>query len=135
MRVDSWVEAFVKGRKSAPLLALSVELESHPLPKPLVAVHCAACHGADGEGGGPVAAVMAITVPNLRTLARRGGGAFPGDAVSAYIDGREQRAAHGTRTMPVWGDLLPVETTPDAERSLQQRIAALVDFIERLQYP
>jgi mono/diheme cytochrome c family protein len=31
--------------------------------------HCAACHGADGEGGGPAASAMQTTVPNLRTLA------------------------------------------------------------------
>ena len=72
----------------------------------LFATHCASCHGDDGEGGGPVAAVMTITVPNLRTLSMRNGGVFPADAVAAYIDGREQRAAHGSRTMPIWGDVL-----------------------------
>ena len=30
--------------------------------------HCAACHGASGEGGGPVAVAMSITIPNLRSL-------------------------------------------------------------------
>ena len=40
---------------------------------------------------------MTITVPNLRTLSMRNGGVFPADAVTAYIDGREQRAAHGSR--------------------------------------
>ena len=29
--------------------------------------HCAACHGASGEGGGPVAVAMSGAVPNLRS--------------------------------------------------------------------
>jgi mono/diheme cytochrome c family protein len=100
----------------------------------LFMTHCASCHGAEGEGGGPVAAVMAITVPNLRTLAMRNGGAFPADAVASYIDGRDQRAAHGSRTMPIWGDFLRTDDAPDAELAVRTRIAALVAFIERQQY-
>lgn len=100
----------------------------------LFATHCASCHGAEAEGGGPVAAVMAISVPNLRSLAMRSGGVFPADAVAAYIDGREQRAAHGSRTMPVWGDFLQDKDASDAEGSVRLRIAALVAFIERVQY-
>ena len=77
---------------------------------------------------------MTITVPNLRTLSMRNGGAFPADAVAAYIDGREQRAAHGSRTMPIWGDVLQAENAADGGDSERPRIAALVAFIERLQY-
>jgi mono/diheme cytochrome c family protein len=96
--------------------------------------HCAACHGAEGEGGGPVASVMSISVPNLRTIAMRNGGVFQADEVAAYVDGREQRAAHGSRTMPVWGDFLQATDARNAEESVRTRIAALVAFIERLQY-
>ena len=46
--------------------------------------HCAACHGAEGEGGGPVAATMRIMVPNLRTLSQRNGGTFPADKVASF---------------------------------------------------
>jgi mono/diheme cytochrome c family protein len=105
-----------------------------PTGAALFMTHCASCHGAEAEGGGPVAAVMTITVPNLRTLATRNRGVFPADAVAAYIDGREPRAAHGSRTMPVWGDFLQAENAPDPEASVRQRIAALVAFIEQLQY-
>jgi mono/diheme cytochrome c family protein len=100
----------------------------------LFVAHCSACHGAEGEGGGPVASVMSISVPNLRAIAMRNGGVFPADAVAAYIDGREQRAAHGSRVMPVWGDFLEAADAPNAEESVRTRIAALVAFIERLQY-
>ena len=55
--------------------------------------HCAACHGADGEGGGPVAVAMSVTIPNLRGLSERNGGVFPADALAAYVDGREAQAS------------------------------------------
>jgi mono/diheme cytochrome c family protein len=96
--------------------------------------HCAACHGADGEGGGPVAAVLQGTVPNLRSLATRNGGAFPTDAVTAYIDGREINAAHGDRQMPIWGAVFRGPEQGTAKRTVRERIAALVTFIRELQY-
>ena len=96
--------------------------------------HCAACHGATGEGDGPVAATMSVNVPNLRTLATRNGGTFPADNVTAYIDGREIEAAHGDRRMPVWGDIFRGPEQSTAQRTVRRRIAALVAFIETLQY-
>jgi mono/diheme cytochrome c family protein len=96
--------------------------------------HCAACHGEDGEGTGPVAASMRVTVPNLRALAQRNGGTFPVDAVTAYIDGREAKPAHGDRHMPIWGDVFRGAEQGTANRTVRRRIAAVVDFISRLQY-
>jgi mono/diheme cytochrome c family protein len=96
--------------------------------------HCAACHGDDGEGTGPVAASMRVTVPNLRALAQRNGGVFPADAVAAYVDGRTEQAAHGDRQMPVWGDVFKGADQDAPERTVRQRIAAVVEFISTLQY-
>lgn len=96
--------------------------------------HCAACHGADAEGTGPVAAIMRVTVPNLRTLAQRNAGVFPEDAVTAYVDGREIEAAHGDRQMPVWGDVFRGPEQGTAQRTVRRRIAALVEFLKTLQY-
>ena len=96
--------------------------------------HCAACHGPDGEGGGPVAARMSVTVPNLRALAQRNGGEFRADDVAAYIDGRNLRAAHGDRQMPIWGDVFRGPDQGTAQRTVRRRINALVQFIETLQY-
>ena len=95
--------------------------------------HCAACHGDDAEGTGPVAAAMRGTVPNLRSIAMRNGGTFPAEAVAAYIDGRETPAAHGDRQMPVWGDVFSAPSGT-SQRTLRRRIAALVEFIEEVQY-
>jgi mono/diheme cytochrome c family protein len=96
--------------------------------------HCAACHGAEGEGGGPVAAAMRAGMPNLRTLAQRNGGVFPTDAVTAYVDGRTINSAHGDRQMPIWGDVFRGPEQGTAERTVRRRIAALVDYVTKLQY-
>jgi len=96
--------------------------------------HCAACHGEYGEGTGPVAASMRVTMPNLRTLAQRSGGVFPADTVTAYVDGRETKAAHGDRQMPIWGDVFRGADQGTAKRTVRRRIAAVVDFISTLQY-
>jgi mono/diheme cytochrome c family protein len=96
--------------------------------------HCAACHGQDGEGGGPVAATINLAMPNLRSLAMRNGGAFPAAAVTAYIDGRTTPAVHGDRQMPIWGDVFRGAEPGAAERTIRRRIAAVVDLIESLQY-
>ena len=116
-------------------IALPAAAADRPDGAKLFMNHCAACHGADGEGGGPVAATMQTTVPNLRTLAQRNGGTFPADAVTAYVDGRQIKAAHGDRQMPVWGDVFRGPEQGTAERTVRERIAALVTFVKGIQYP
>ena len=98
--------------------------------------YCASCHGANGEGDGPVAAVMATQVPNLRLLSERSNGIFPADAVREYVDGRTVVSAHGDRRMPFWGDVFSWEGTddPDIEQRVQARISAIVDFVSEMQY-
>jgi mono/diheme cytochrome c family protein len=91
--------------------------------------HCAACHGTFGEGDGPAAPAMRTPVPNLRVLARRNGDVFPTDAVAAYVDGREVKAAHGGRQMPIWGDVF---RSPDQQKA-RERIDSLIEFLKRMQ--
>jgi mono/diheme cytochrome c family protein len=98
--------------------------------------HCASCHGALGEGDGPVAATLRGQVPSLRTLAARNGGEFPADRVASYIDGRTMPAAHGGRAMPIWGDVF--EATDQLLRgaaSPEERIEAVVSYLRELQSP
>lgn len=103
----------------------------------LYANNCAACHGRFAEGDGPVAAAMRVTMPNLRNLRSRNNDVFPLDAVTAYVDGRDVPAAHGTRSMPVWGDVFgadPEDDEPAAESLVRQRIDAIIEFLIALQY-
>ena len=64
---------------------------------------CSSCHGPTGHGDGPVASLMKVDVPDLTRIAHRDGGEFPTEDLRRAIDGRWNRAAHGTREMPVWG--------------------------------
>jgi mono/diheme cytochrome c family protein len=128
-------------RKFAPCVALGVVVAfgaqvgaAQDTGARLYFNHCAACHGDDGEGTGPVAASMRVTVPNLRTLAQRNGGVYPTDAVAAYVDGRTEKAAHGDRQMPIWGDVFKGADQDASERTVRRRIAAVVEFIATLQY-
>lgn len=64
---------------------------------------CASCHGEKGFGDGPVSKSLNVMVPDLTRIAKRQNGVYPEAKVRQIIDGRQLLAAHGTRTMPVWG--------------------------------
>lgn len=97
--------------------------------------YCAACHGADARGTGPVARTMNKRVPDLTRLAEAAGGSFPASGIRDAIDGRSMAVAHGTRQMPVWGYELWVEEGADveAERGAREIINRLVVYLESIQ--
>ncbi|MEP7314507.1 MAG: cytochrome c [Pseudomonadota bacterium] len=64
---------------------------------------CASCHGATGQGDGPVASALLAKPPDLTRITARHGGKFPEPEMKRIVDGRDIRQAHGTRDMPVWG--------------------------------
>lgn len=101
----------------------------------LYAQFCAACHGPNGRGDGPVAPALNVAVPDLTRIAERHDGRFPVDEVAATIDGRALAISHGTRQMPVWGYQFWMDAGGD--RSAQDRmhaiIARLVAHVESLQ--
>ena len=98
---------------------------------------CASCHGVEGRGDGPVAATLSVQVPDLTLVARHSGNAFPRDRVVRIIDGRYTIGAHGSRTMPVWGEELGRAEVgnPDAERATRIVIDRLADYVWLLQRP
>lgn len=96
--------------------------------------HCAACHGTDGKGDGPVADLLKIQPPDLTRIAERNGGIFSEDAVFETIAGGNMPLSHGTREMPIWGNLFIGETL---DRSVsveeaQEAVAEATDRIKRL---
>jgi mono/diheme cytochrome c family protein len=105
--------------------------------KDLYGRFCASCHGVAGRGDGPVAASFKVEVPDLTLIARRAKGVYPRDRIVRIIDGRHILGAHGTRTMPVWGeDLNRLEIgNPDSERSTRIIIDRLADYVRMLQKP
>jgi hypothetical protein len=115
---------------------------------------CAACHGADGKGTGPLAQELKKAPPDLTTLAKKNNGVFPLNYVYEMIDGRKDIRAHGNREMPVWGyrytpaPRLLYSPTPgqsgslssdhsdlylDPESTVRQRVLAVVDYLYRIQ--
>ena len=98
---------------------------------------CASCHGKEGRGDGPVASSFTIEMPDLTLLARRSGGVFPRDRVIRIIDGRHVIGAHGSRTMPIWGEDFSRQQigNPDAARATDLMIGRLADYLLQLQPP
>jgi len=96
---------------------------------------CAACHGPEGRGDGPVAPSLNVLVPDLSRLAERNGGEFPAGDVRDVIDGRALVVAHGPRTMPVWGYEFWIEEGADieAEAAARELIERLVRHVESIQ--
>ena len=96
---------------------------------------CASCHGAEGRGDGPAAASFKVEVPDLTLIAHRAGTAYPRERVIRIIDGRYILGAHGSRTMPVWGEELSrLEIgNPDAERATRVVIDRIADYVGQLQ--
>lgn len=101
---------------------------------PAYSHHCAACHGADGSGNGPVANVLRPRPPDLRRLHER----FPlpfDSRLREVIDGRNMPRAHGDSDMPVWGRRLHDDVSPALRRELAVlgTLTLIVDFLESIQ--
>ncbi len=63
---------------------------------------CAACHGEDAQGNGPMSGLLTVEPPDLTGLAASNGGVFPVFDVVRQIDGRDPMMAHGGE-MPLFG--------------------------------
>ena len=99
----------------------------------LFRTYCAVCHGTSARGDGPLADSMRRRPPDLTTIARREGGAFPADKVFRIIDGRQKVAGHGGPDMPVWGDVFTRTAGTNDEASVKLRIEQLVRYLESIQ--
>jgi hypothetical protein len=83
------------------------------------------------KGNGPAAAALKVRVPDLTRIAKRNGGKFPADQVRAMIAGEDTKAAHGSRTMPIWG---PIFHQVEADQDWGQvRLENLTKYLESIQ--
>jgi len=105
---------------------------------------CAVCHGQTGHGEGPMRAHLVKAPADLTTLAKRNGGTFPAERVLRTIDGRTTIGPHGTREMPVWGQVFLEQESaqpPSGRRrvgpewTVQKRLLELVEYLRQLQEP
>ena len=67
--------------------------------------HCAACHGIEARGDGPMATLLTVKPADLTALSASNGGVFPTARVIQRIDGTTEVLAHGG-PMPVFGMLM-----------------------------
>jgi len=104
---------------------------------------CAVCHGQSAKGDGGAIDVLKRTPANLTVLSKNNGGVFPFQRVLSVIDGRELVKGHGTRDMPIWGNVYKkegvqageyyVDVPYDMEMYARARILALIDYLDRIQ--
>ena len=96
--------------------------------------YCAACHGADGRGAGPVASSLKTRPADLTTLSERNGGSFPRERIASFVEGTGRPLpAHGTNDMPVWGSTFRGLESSDAR--VKVRLTNFVAYVESLQRP
>ena len=101
------------------------------------AANCAACHGADGQGGGPASGGLDPPPADLTRIAARHGGAFPQDFVMSTIDGFHRAGPEGT-AMPTWGldafgPVAVVELQEGVGTPVPLGLLALSRFLEGIQ--
>jgi len=97
----------------------------------LFRAHCAACHGLDAKGDGPMAAGLKTKPANLTVLAKNNGGKFPSARVSRTIMGDDILASHGSREMPIWGPIF--HQIEDDQDFGGVRLQNLVKYLESIQ--
>jgi len=124
--------AFFGAAQQKEIKYVQVKATSPASGPEMYACYCAVCHGVDGKGNGPAAEALNVRPPDLSVLAQKNGGKYPSDHVTTAIRGDLRLAAHGTKEMPVWGDLF-WGTSEGHASEVQLRVTNLNNYIESLQ--
>jgi mono/diheme cytochrome c family protein len=93
--------------------------------------HCAVCHGQDGKGNGPAAPALKQSPSDLTQLSKKNGGKFPDMRFATIVQGDSVVPAHGSRDMPMWGDIFRSIQRDDALVKL--RVHNLAEYVASLQ--
>lgn len=93
--------------------------------------YCAVCHGQDAKGGGPAATALKKKPTDLTQLTVHNKGKFPDSRVARYIEGDDNVDAHGTRDMPMWGDIF--KSMSGSDEITRMRVSNLTAYIKTLQ--
>ena len=103
---------------------------------------CAACHGANAKGAGPVAEVLSTKPSDLTKITKKFNGQFPTQHIYRVIDGRDMINPHGDKQMPIWGYRYTSEAHElassvrhdvDTRALVFGRIMSLVGYLESIQ--
>jgi len=115
-------------------LAVNEQLPPNYMPtgEQMYKQYCAACHGKDGKGHGPLAVVLKTPPADLTTLAKRHDGKFPYDYLASVLEFGPGFPAHGSEDMPTWGPIFRYYDKRN-EKVVKQRIRTLSEYIASLQ--
>ena len=132
MRIGLWASMVTMLCLPAVVMAQDVRLGQKTYER-----YCAACHGADASGNGPMRPVLTLAPRDLTVLARNNGGAFPLARVVRQIDGRDPMVAHG-EPMPVYGDFFEgrdvvLKVGEGAQIRTSRQVVDLVAYLQSLQ--
>jgi mono/diheme cytochrome c family protein len=93
--------------------------------------YCAVCHGKDGKGDGPAATALKSMPADLTQISKKSGGKYPEIHVQRVINGEDAVVAHGSRDMPVWGQIFRHMSTNQDLGAV--RVYNLVKYIGQIQ--
>jgi len=100
--------------------------------------YCSSCHGPEAKGDGNIAQYLKVQPADLTELNSKYG-EFPVEQIHKYIDGRVVVRGHGTREMPVWGEVFqsslaePATTAEAGEERAERIIDQLVTYLQSIQ--
>lgn len=93
--------------------------------------NCAACHGDDGSGKGPLAALQRRPPADLTGIAMRNGGMFPSERVADIIrQGGGIPGHEADHIMPTWGRVFSGQCGPAFSR---RAVVELKRYLETIQ--
>ena len=93
--------------------------------------YCSKCHGEDGTG--LIIDTMDIQPANLTKIRDgRKSSEFPILEIANKIDGRKMAAAHGTRDMPIWGEVFSEEEYLN-ETQIKGKLGELIAYLMTIQ--
>jgi mono/diheme cytochrome c family protein len=135
IRLAALAGAVALGVTGAAAQPIPVDRTLAELGAPQFQRYCASCHGAQGRGDGPAAASLRTKPADLTRIAARRGGRFPDGEIAQKIDGRFSIEAHGSREMPVWGEVFSqgIPDSSTAEAVARGQVAVLVEYLKTLQ--
>ncbi|MBI3207830.1 MAG: hypothetical protein HYZ37_02890 [Candidatus Solibacter usitatus] len=93
--------------------------------------YCSPCHGMFAKGDGPAAPALKKAPADLTRLSARNNGRFPALKVYNIIEGDPSIPAHGSKEMPVWGEVF--RSMSHNEGEIKMRLNNLTKYVESIQ--
>lgn len=96
--------------------------------------YCGACHGPGAKGDGVAAAGMRPRPSDLTRIGKRQGG-FDAPRITAFVDGTKLLRAHGSKDMPVWGEVLHDDSGSIAgsKTAAQSKLMLITEYLRSIQ--